>query len=291
MKKDIINFYCKVCKKDYASYQSLWIHNKKFHKNPTSFLTQNTSILTQNTSILTQNTSILPQKNSCVHCKKILSRHDNLKRHEKTCKKKTNDISQTELIKNTVREILSQAKIHPKTLQKINNQINNNNNGTVNNINNTFVRFGSEDLTKILSDTHMHKILNRCHMALEESIKTVHFNKEFPEYSNVFITNLKDTTAYIFNGDKFIVTSKDYVIYQLFEMHKVNIEDFIECNPNLEQFDLRKQKKIFNFIEEINNKNKKYTKYDKEYPNYRAFEPGGKHRRVPGGIARDAPDV
>ena len=44
-------------------------------------------------------------------------------------------------------------------------------------------------------------------------------------------------------------------------MYKVNIENFIECNPNLEQ--LRKQKKIFNFIKEINNENKQYTKYDK----------------------------
>ena len=33
MSKVIGLYRCKICKKDYASYQSLWIHNKKFHIN------------------------------------------------------------------------------------------------------------------------------------------------------------------------------------------------------------------------------------------------------------------
>jgi hypothetical protein len=31
MPEDITNFHCKTCNKYYSSYQSLWIHNKKFH--------------------------------------------------------------------------------------------------------------------------------------------------------------------------------------------------------------------------------------------------------------------
>ena len=32
MLKDIMQYGCKICNKQYASYQSLWNHNKKFHK-------------------------------------------------------------------------------------------------------------------------------------------------------------------------------------------------------------------------------------------------------------------
>ena len=32
MTKVIAEYRCNICNKTYASYQSLWIHNKKFHK-------------------------------------------------------------------------------------------------------------------------------------------------------------------------------------------------------------------------------------------------------------------
>ena len=31
MSKVIADYRCKICEKNYSSYQSLWIHNKKFH--------------------------------------------------------------------------------------------------------------------------------------------------------------------------------------------------------------------------------------------------------------------
>ena len=43
-----MEFKCKICNKNYKSYQSLWIHNHKYHydNNP-----QISSIITQKTSI------------------------------------------------------------------------------------------------------------------------------------------------------------------------------------------------------------------------------------------------
>jgi uncharacterized Zn-finger protein len=63
---------CNVCNKVYSSYNSLWNHNKKFH--------------TQNTTKITQNTAFL-----CIYCNKCFSRNDSLKRHEQKCYKKIED--------------------------------------------------------------------------------------------------------------------------------------------------------------------------------------------------------
>ena len=78
--------------------------------------------------------------------------------------------------------LLNSNKIHPKTLQKINNtnntnitnnNITNNNNNTQNNINVTYVKFGHEQLSKILSKNEMNKILKHVRNSIEESIKSV----------------------------------------------------------------------------------------------------------------------
>ncbi len=62
------------------------------------------------------------------------------------------------------------AKIHPKTLQKINkNLINNINNGTI--INNTFVKFGKVELSSILNTKEILSILNQPFISIEETTK------------------------------------------------------------------------------------------------------------------------
>ncbi len=89
---------CNICNKKYASYQSLWKHNKEFHKNNDKQIInpQNSSILLKNSSIIPQNISLSLQ---CLYCNKVYSRSDNLKRHEKTCKiiKENNIIKEKEL--------------------------------------------------------------------------------------------------------------------------------------------------------------------------------------------------
>jgi len=139
-------------------------------------------------------------------------------KHEKACKiKENNKIEQLEeknkKLENTVNELKSQVaeilkekgKIHHKTLQKINKQLNNNinniNNGTI--INNTYVKFGDLEYQKVLSNSQIRQILNKQYMSLEESIKKIHFNENLPEYNNVFITNMKDVN----NKIKFIILS------------------------------------------------------------------------------------
>ena len=266
------NFFCNICNKFYASNSSFCNHNKKFHKNETN---NNVTIPVTNVMIPVTNVTIpvnhnlLEKKNICEFCNKNFATRQSKSEHKiKSCKSNPNNNINTNndniLLKNEINELkdkinllLNSNKIHPKTLQKINTQNNNNINNTqnnninntnnnINNINNninniqnnninvTYVKFGNENLSEILSEKEMKKILSHLRLSVEESIKMVHFNNERPQYKNIFITNMQNNLAYIFNGNKFEVKTKEYVLSDLLNNHLNNIESFIEDN-NIEE--------------------------------------------------------
>uniref|UniRef100_A0A6C0EDQ3 C2H2-type domain-containing protein n=1 Tax=viral metagenome TaxID=1070528 RepID=A0A6C0EDQ3_9ZZZZ len=280
-------FRCNICNKNYSSHSSLCNHNKKFH---TINIQHNNNITQHNNNITQHNNNINESDYMCKYCSKIYKHQQSKSRHEKDCKikLKNNDIKnnfkkleqENIKIKNILKELLEKnCKIHPKTLQKINKQLINNtnnttNNGTINNgpvINNTYVKFGNEQLASLLTRKDMLNIINKQCLCIEESIKTVHFNKSLPEYSNIFITNMKDTIAYIFDGSRFILTSKDTVINDLYNSHLENIEQFLEEAEIPEN----KYTKITKFLDVLNDDDKSFidgTNNNKKYPNYKAYK-------------------
>ena len=59
---------CNICKKTYASYKSLWNHNKKFHK---PNVTENVTNVTENVTNVTENvTNVTENVNKCKLCNK-----------------------------------------------------------------------------------------------------------------------------------------------------------------------------------------------------------------------------
>ena len=117
----------------------------------------------------------------------------------------------------------------------------------------------------------MLNIINKQCFCIEESIKTVHFNKKLPEYNNIFITNMKDTIAYIFDGSRFILTSKDTVINDLYNIHLDNIEQFLEES----EIPVNKYSKITKFLDVLNDDNKCFidgNNNNKKYSNYKAYK-------------------
>ena len=272
--QDVIDKYiCKICNKKYSGYQSLWIHNKKFHNIPIIISNPNNNH-TNNINIVND------KKYMCKKCNKEFGRYQHRWRHEKNCIQKMPDNSMDrkfEEFKKTILDIIQkESKIHPKTLQKINKQLinNNTNNNTINNsniTNNTFVKFGNEQLSHLLTHKDMLNIINKNCLCIEESIKTVHFNKNLPEYNNIFITNMKDTIAYIFDGSKFILTSKDEVINDLYNNHLENIEQFLEEAEIPEN----KYSKISKFLASLNDDEKLFSdgcNNNKKYSNYKAYK-------------------
>jgi hypothetical protein len=272
-------YKCCFCNKFYKSYKSFWNHKNHFHKNVLDNVV--TNIVTDVTTNVTENKKSV----TCKFCNKIFNHRSNKCNHEKICKLKINIHIKNETddkiqkLENAIFElkelILKTAKIHPKTLQKINKQlINTNININTNNtniINNTYVKFGSVAHSSVLSETKILGILSKPYKSIEESIKLIHFNKNLPEYNNIAITNMKDNIAYTYNGNKFICVNKDELIDELIDIHKDQIEISYESYKNkLRDFT---QKRLEAFLNDINNESEIYKdKFNKFHVHFKAYK-------------------
>jgi transcription elongation factor Elf1 len=272
------NFSCKICNKKYSSASSLCNHNKKFHNN--------IEIKKDHLVIIKDQKEI--NFLSCKYCNKIFTFKTNKYRHENTCKlKEQPDKNMQETIKELKQQVAlllkEKGRIHHKTLQKINNQLtnvnnnsnnNSNNNNNINNgtINNTYVKFGNMDYEKILNPKQIRNILNKKYGCLEESIKKIHFNEEFPEYNNVFITNMRDNLAYVFNGDKFISIHKNEMLNELIDQHTNEINISLDKNKN--KVTQQTIEIIETLIDKLNDKENKFTDNynNKTFDTYRAYK-------------------
>ena len=151
-----MEYRCNICNKQYSSYQSLWIHNKKFHKKDNSE--------TNHSIIIAQSLHNQKPIQKCTFCDKTFSHYNNKWRHEKTCKN--------------------------KDIKQINNNINNINNGTINNQNIIINQIGKEfinclqikDILKIIGDGNNGPIT---------CIKKLNFNKDIPENHSFCTTTLE----------------------------------------------------------------------------------------------------
>jgi DNA-directed RNA polymerase subunit RPC12/RpoP len=136
---DSINgsYKCDICNKLYSSYKSLWNHNKRFHINEVQYV--------QNVQSNVQNVQSNDKIIKCEYCNKIFKIRSTKSEHKKKSCKLNPNINNNELIElknknielenslKEIKELLINSKIHHKTLQKINKQLNTTNNNTTNN--------------------------------------------------------------------------------------------------------------------------------------------------------------
>ena len=167
-------------------------------------------------------------------------------------------------------EALDLSKGAPKTLNKINKNCNNNNNSNNKIINNTYVKFDRVDISKVLSKKEIVGILNKKLSSIEEVIKLVHFNEKLPEYSNIYITNMRDNNAYVFNGTSFITVSKDEVINDLINNYSEEIELSFDTYKN--KLSEHTVKRLEVFLEQLNSEDKFVDSSNKAYSNYKLYK-------------------
>uniref|UniRef100_A0A6C0EEM0 C2H2-type domain-containing protein n=1 Tax=viral metagenome TaxID=1070528 RepID=A0A6C0EEM0_9ZZZZ len=186
MEKVITEFKCKKCNKKYASYQSLWIHNKKFHTNITDTKTieigtskvaygtkmvDNGTLLnttTSSTKNISINNNLIENKKKCKFCERVFNDSSNKCKHEKICKKKINVLDSTidkkfEVLTSKFFEIFNkEIKINPKKIQKINeNKLQSTNNNSTNTI--------ISDNTKILSYNNINTLISDKHKLISDN--------------------------------------------------------------------------------------------------------------------------
>lgn len=192
----------------------------------------------------------------CKFCQKGFTTETNMYRHVRTsCKIKKKEENE----KNLIYERLIQLEEESRKFKKIaednkklkkevsvmkkkikistninNGSITNNNTYNVNNIVNPnviLVAYGKEDFTKL----DQKEILKALHNGYNSTIKLteiMHFNPKYPEHHNIYISNMKDKYAMMYDGRSWTLTMKEDLINKIYDDKKnyieENLDDFIE---------------------------------------------------------------
>jgi hypothetical protein len=251
-----MSFNCKHCGKEYSSQSSRSNHIRIYHSPDSQTKVKIPEIPVKKTSniIIDEDT----KKHECCKCGLKFNSRQTKWAHEKKCKENNNEKieklekenqetkKELENLKNMLQKAL---KIHPKTLNKINNQLNNS--GTINNV--TIIQLGHENLSEILNTREKKNILNRQAMSLNDLVDLVHVSGKYKNFQNVYITNLQSTFAYKFDekANKFIAVNKNELLNDLVDSRMYDIEKFYEeiC-PDLEP---KKADQIKKFIDRMGN--------------------------------------
>jgi hypothetical protein len=256
-----MEYKCNICIKNYSSYQSLWIHNKKYHDNKNS----KNSSLPHSSSIPPQLSSDLSKKTEykCKSCDKILSRLDNLKRHEKTCKLKSDEKQEIELLKNIINEM---KKNHDemdkkiKLLEKSKSSNKNINNGTIYNgktINNITINAPGHEMVTLTKED-VEAICNKNIKAVLTFVEKTNFDKDRKYNHNFCTTN--QNGKYLLHYDQetsSIKSAKKKYFYQEVISNAINK---IEISYNNHKTKFIKSKQIH--IEDIITRLKAIKDYD-----------------------------
>ena len=188
--------------------------------------------------------------NTCKYCNRAFSNKYILKRHINYRCKVIKSIYRNK--EELYQKLLSKMKTMEEQNKKLTNKLivitnmdnsininnNKNSNNTINNIN--LVVFGNEDMESIGID-QIKKILNKGFMSVPQLTSEIHFNKNLPQFHNVYISNNRDKYAMVFNGSNWNLQEKQPIIDQLIEdKQDFLLEKYEELKDELPESTIRK---------------------------------------------------
>ncbi len=280
-------FQCTICKKFYATQQSLCNHTRNLHnitpklkpvKSKSQIAILKPQELNQTSCNIT--TGFNNKEYKCKYCDNTYKYKQSRTKHMKICDNKIK-ITSFETLQQKINDLEKEMHQLKSNNQTINNTTNSTNNGTVNNgtvnngtINNIIIKYGDEDLSKVLSTDDMVKICNKKFSSIEQSIEMVHLNKMKPELQNIMINNLNNGIAYTYDGDTFIAQDRNTVIEDLIEAHLDNIEMIInqENDNNIRnKLDQNTIIKLEELRERLDDE-EKFKINNKTYDNYKSYK-------------------
>ena len=172
----------------------------------------------------------------CIHCQKIYSRKDNLKRHEKTClskqKEKTSIVSQLNHLIQQEEIYKEREKNWKQEKQDLMNQIellltkvgNNNHNTYINQQNIILNNFGEENVEYIKDMFYKDIIQQGPYGSIPKLVKQIHFNQHHPENMNLKLDNKQDDCIKVFSGGGWKDQNKKDTIEQLVDNNFIRID-------------------------------------------------------------------
>jgi hypothetical protein len=251
---NINEYTCKICNKTYANKSGIWKHNNKYHSIENNQNNQKVTI--SNNPKVTITSPCKPDGLTCKYCSKVFKFKQGRWRHEQNCdfinkddyskdeiinllkqtideQKKMFEEQIIEMKKQLVETMNKKCKVHPKTLQKINKQLINDNkninNGTVNNTYN-IIGLGHENLDQVFTRKEKMAILKNRFYCLPELVEYTHFNDKYPQFKNILITNTQNTLAYKYDTKKnqFMAINKDELLDDIVDARICDISSFYE---------------------------------------------------------------
>jgi len=217
------DFICKYCKKRFTKRNSMHRHTKHSCKmNP-----ERNNDIDDNKNGLFDKITKLEKENKSIREKleKDNNIREKLEKSNEELQKKL-EIIMEQLMKSKNQEIIDTEEKNINNGTIYNGPVNN----TVINMNNvTLVAYGKEDMSKINKD-ELVKILKNGFNSSIRLTEALHFNPSLPEYHNIYISNMKDKYAMIYDGTNWNLTMKETLIDRIYDDKKNYIEQ------NLEQF-------------------------------------------------------
>ena len=218
--------------------------------------TQNTTNIQKNNTKNTQNNTKKNKKYECSYCNKTFSRNDSLNRHLRSCKEKKKDdedkqnlLNLVNLLNKQLEEQRDQMNKQLEQLDKKDRQIEEIINkkdkqidelikkaginiGTQNiqqNIN--ILAYKNTDISH-LTDTDYLRCLKHSNFCIPHLIEKIHFNPKKPENHNIYISNLKNNYAMVYDGGKWNIKDRDESIQSLIDdkegIMEQKLEEWIE---------------------------------------------------------------
>ena len=164
------------------------------------------------------------------HIREICKNKNNVMDAKEENLKKREDERKEEIYKKLILLEEENERLKKQLLQSniVNNVTINNgtiNNNTVNNI--ILIGYGKEDISKIERDDILKSIKSGFSSSLELT-DTIHFNPKYPEYHNVYISNIRDKYGMMYDGKDWTLIPKNELIDRIYDEKKSYIEENIE---------------------------------------------------------------
>ena len=148
-------------------------------------------------------------------------------------------------------------KISKKNINSNNTTTNSNNTtNTINNINIKVVAFKNEDLSHLTDEAYI-KILGKGFKSVQNLVEYIHFNKNKPENSNMYISNMQGSKIpskhiIVFDGDNWQLRHRDEILRDLID----DKTEMLSCKFNEleDKISEATKRKFERFIEESDEK-------------------------------------